>query len=156
MELFLYFCLIQIYRRNQNSVTSNNCNNQLTLRDHTHTSTYAPRTFSTNNVVVHLIISHFTASLKGTAHLKQQSFWMAIFSSGMKIFKITFRKQDLKTNYCTVFRWKFNHMTLSYRLGENTFFFHFWFKFLNAASDFRFCFDILVTLKTVPVFCDTW
>ena len=38
--------------------------------------------------------------LKGTAHLKQHSYQMALFSSGMKIFKIAF--QHVVDNSCMV------------------------------------------------------
>ena len=53
--------------------------------------------------------------LKGTAHLKQHSYQMAIFSSGMKIFKIAF--QHVVDNSCMVHiapfsATNFSHMTL--------------------------------------------
>ena len=51
--------------------------------------------------------------IKGTAHLKQHSYQMAIFSSGMKIFKIAF--QHVVDNSCMVHIApfpKFSHMTL--------------------------------------------
>ena len=52
---------------------------------------------------------------KGTAHLKQHSYQIAIFSSGMKIFKIAF--QHVVGNSCMVHiapfsATNFNHMTL--------------------------------------------
>ena len=53
--------------------------------------------------------------VKGTAHLKQHSYQMAIFSSGMKIFKIAF--QHVVDNSCMVHiapfsATNFSHMTL--------------------------------------------
>ena len=53
--------------------------------------------------------------VKGTAHLKQHSYLMAIFSSGMKIFKIAF--QHVADNSCMVpiapfSAANFSHMTV--------------------------------------------
>ena len=60
-------------------------------------------------------VASFTKEVKGTAHLKQHSYQMAIFSSGMKIFKIAF--QHVVGNSCMVpiapfSAINFNHMTL--------------------------------------------
>ena len=54
-------------------------------------------------------------AIKGTAHLKQHSYQMAIFSSGIKIFKVAF--QQVVDNSCMVpiapfSATDFSHMTL--------------------------------------------
>ena len=67
-------------------------------------------------------------SFKGTAHLKQHSNKIAIFSSGMKIFKIAF--QHVVGNSCIVpiapfSATNFNHMTLFWRFGGKHLFLQF-------------------------------
>ena len=62
-----------------------------------------------------LIMNLVASILKGTAHLKQHLYQIAIFSSGMKIFKIAF--QHIVGNSCMVpiapfSATNFNHMTL--------------------------------------------
>ena len=87
---------------------------------------------------------------------------MAIFSSGMKIFKIAF--QHVVDNSCMApiahfSATNFSHMTLFKRFGGNTFFTNLdstpkhdvWFSFLFLEMVW-----IYAILKTVPAFFDTW
>ena len=89
--------------------------------------------------------------LKGTAHLKQHTFWIAVFSSAMKIFKITF--QDVVDNIwkIPVALFSLQFWVICHCLGEHVFYV-FEFNSPNAASDFRFCFEkwFGCTLKFVP------
>ena len=80
------------------------------------------RIFHKQQLYIHFILQTF----KGTAHLKQHSYYMAIFSSGLKIFRIAF--QDVVDNSWKVPVAHFSatncsHMTLFLRFGE-TFIFH--------------------------------
>ena len=50
--------------------------------------------------------------VKGTAHLKQHSYQMAIFSSGMKIFKIAFQHVVDMVHIAPFSATNFCHMTL--------------------------------------------
>ena len=87
---------------------------------------------------------------------------MAIFSSGVKIFKIAF--QHVVDNSCIIpiapfSTANFSHMTLFKHFGENTFF-----TILDSTPKRDVWFSILflemvwiyVILKTIPAFFDTW
>ena len=90
---------------------------------------------------------------------------MAIFLSGMKIFKIAFQHVQVVDNSCMVpivpfSATNFSHMTLFKRFGVK----HFFFTILDSTPKrdawFSFLFLEMVwigaILKTVPAFFDAW
>ena len=68
---------------------------------------------------------------------------MAIFSSGMKIFKIAFQHvvdNSRMVHIAPFSATNFSHMTLFWRFGGKHLFLQSWIQLLNETSDFRFCF----------------